>query len=622
MNKAIALCFLFASLALAQKQSIVVLPSLDLDSKLTPKQKDILMEEVRTIATKLPQTDFFLMKQDEVNERLGDEAVATACEEGTCVGNLIKQLQATFGARCEVSADGNQLYLRFELYGTLKGDNVPRTVDQFNEPVKNFPEMLALIKKKVPDVFNKITKSPQENCENGGNIWENGACITVTQMAKEACENEGKKWHGGECKSQAQIICEATKGRVWHGEECKTAEQIACENRGNGMMWINGACKAPPAPGTAPTASTHRVHFTSTPSGASLTLEDDQNSYKCETPCNATLRRGRVKVSAGSDAYYERKDTAIYVTGDNQQVNLKLNPNYGTLNITGANGWDLSIGDKRIPYLDDIRLLPGAYNAKLTHNDYEDVSFNVDIMKNERKVFDISDRIVHKYGILDINPAFIDGIGKNEGWTLTADGQYYSLGEVRLLHGDYQLRLTHNCYEDITAEAKIGRNEKTYFDISDKLVPKQGTLVLRSKRKGRNQSKPVFINGKQSGETPFEGSMPLCSEIKIGSETVNVKLEQNKPVEYVHRESTWGSHLLGVTLDLAGAGLLGYSFYSFSQRDKAYDRYSEEKPFGNEYLSEYDSQWDKVKKEHSKGNIFLIAGSAILAVGVGVHIWF
>jgi len=248
MKKIIVLYLLLATFAFAQKQSVVVLPSLDLDSKLTPKQKELLMEEVRTIATKLPQTDFFLMKQDEVNERLGDEAVANACAEGTCVGNLIKRLQATFGARCEVSADGKQLYLRFELYGTLKGDNVARTVDQFNEPVKNFAEMQAMIKKKVPAIFEKITKSPQENCENDGNIWENGACVTIAQMAKAACEAEKKIWRNSECKSKEQIICEATKGKEWQNGECKTTVQIACE--AGGKVWVNGVCKssAPESP--------------------------------------------------------------------------------------------------------------------------------------------------------------------------------------------------------------------------------------------------------------------------------------------------------------------------------------------------------------------------------------
>jgi len=79
-----------------------------------------------------------------------------------------KQLQANFGARCDAYAVGGQLYLKFELYGTFKGQNEAQTIDQFNDPVKNFADMQSVIKKKVPAIFNMITKSPQDACEAGG----------------------------------------------------------------------------------------------------------------------------------------------------------------------------------------------------------------------------------------------------------------------------------------------------------------------------------------------------------------------------------------------------------------------------------------------------------------------
>jgi len=703
--KSLILCLLVATLAVAQRQSVVVLPSVaDPEAKLSPRELELLTEKVRSIIPEiLPLKDFNLLKQDAVLERLGAEGLFAACKEGSCVGDLVARVQADFGARCEVLSVNKQLYLKFELYGTLRGEKDAGTIDQFNEPVKNFAEMQAVINKKVPGIFKKITKSPQEACEAAGNVWENGICLTAAQMAKEACEAEGKKWIGGACKSSAQIACEATAGRKWSGEECKTAEQIACENKGS--MWVNGVCRSqaavpipvagvPVAGGsyvaqieTEPTGAslnlngapyqgclktpcaislyenrvklsavlsehetadttvtitmpnqlvtiklkpkTYTVHFASEPSGASLTLEDDnKSSYKCETPCSTYLKKGRVKVSAGSDAYYDRKDTAISVTGDNQRVNLRLNPNYGTVDIKGADGWDLTIGDRRTPSLDNIRLLPGAYNAKLTNDDYEDIDFKVDIKKGEHKVFDISDKIVHKFGFLDIEPAYSEGIGKGENWNLAVDGQPSSLSEVRLLHGEHQLRLTHNCYEDITAEAKIGRNEKTNFDISDKLALKQGILVLRAKRKVRNVSKPVFVNGKNVGNTPYEGSVPLCSEIKIGKdeEVVHVKLEHNKPVEYTHKETTTKSHVLGAVFDVAGVTLLGVSYFRFSLRDKAYKDYSNTVPLPGEpsskYPGLYDTDWNKVESNHSQGNTLLIIGSAVLALGIGVHIWF
>ncbi len=225
MKKIIILCLLLASLALAQRQRVVVLPTLATkDTKLTPEQKEQLTNEVRAIAAKLPTDGFYLVKQNEVNEVLGDEAFVNACEDRTCVGQLVKQMQANFGARCDVSTVEGKLYLKFELYGTLKGLSEAQTIDQFSDPVKNFAEMQALIKKKVPAIFEKITRSPQDVCEAGGKIWENEACKTKEQIAKEVCQSEGKNWIDGDCKSRAQIVCEVTAGKKWVGEECAPSQ--------------------------------------------------------------------------------------------------------------------------------------------------------------------------------------------------------------------------------------------------------------------------------------------------------------------------------------------------------------------------------------------------------------
>jgi len=726
-SRSFPFCSLLASLAFAQLPNVAVMKSLtDEESKITPQELTLLTKELHSVAGgTLPSDKFSLMPIDEVQKTYekrfgskddGAKAYNEDCEEGKCMGRIVDELGFNFGTRCDFSTVSKQLYLNCELYGTLEGESQSRSLGRIEPtPIKDFKEAQALIKKKAPDMFNKITKSPQEVCETGGNVWENGVCRTAAQIAKEACEAEGKKWIGGACKSQAQIVCEATAGRKWHGEECKTAEQIACENKGSTWVWVNGVCRsqvaAPiPAPAVAAPATNvnytarivtepagaslylngmphqncpktpctisvydnllrlkvdlnkyettdtavtitmpnelitiklspkrYRVGFASAPSGAFLFAEDDQGTQQCHTPCDMFFRKGKVKVSTGFDKYYENKDTTIIVKEeDGQFVALGLDPKYGTLNIKGASSeWNLQIGGESSS-LNNIRLLPGTYKAKLINNDYEPIDFSVDIKKNEHKVFDISDKLVHRYGFLDIKPAsYLDGIGKDEEWILTLDGEFSSLSERRLLHGEHRLRLTHNCYEDITAEVKVGRNEKTDFDISDKLVLKQGTLVLRSKRKVRNLSKPVFVNGKQVGETPFEGSVPLCSEIKIGKEgkqeTVFVKLEHNKPVEYTQRETTTGSHILGAVLDAAGLTFLGLSYgYFWIRDDRAYKNYADARPFSadgsikpsSDYRDLYDSKWEDVEKYHSKGNTFLIIGSAVLALGIGVHIWF
>ncbi len=272
MRIAIIFLIFFASFAFAQRQSVVVLPSLATqEANLTPKQKELLTEEVRTIAAKLPSANFFLVKQDEVNEVLGDEAVFNACEEGTCVGQLVKQLQATFGARCDVYTVEKQMYLKFELYGTLKGLSEAQTIDQFNEPVKDFAEMQTVIKAKVPIIFDIITKPPQEVCEAEGNAWVNGVCKTQASIAKETCEAGGKTWIGGACKSSAQIACEATPGQKWTGEDCKSDEHIACESEGK--IWESGVCKSPFVAPAAP-AYAQGTQVEAEPDWASLTTYD------------------------------------------------------------------------------------------------------------------------------------------------------------------------------------------------------------------------------------------------------------------------------------------------------------------------------------------------------------
>ncbi|MDR1830993.1 MAG: hypothetical protein LBQ76_09510, partial [Candidatus Fibromonas sp.] len=236
--------------------------------------------------------------------------------------------------------------------------------------------------------------------------------------------------------------------------------------------------------------------------------------------------------------------------------------------------------------------------------------------------YDISDKIVHRYGYMSISPSYTSGIGEREDWYLQIDGESYSFGEVKLLHGERKVRLSHSCYEDINADVKIERNGRISFDTQEKVALKQGTLVLRAKRKIRNISMPVFVNGKQVGETPFEGSIPICSEVKMGKdgvEPVPVKLEHNKPVSYTYTDGTFKSHLLGAVLDITGAVFLVQSMSAMSDRDKAYDSYSELKPAAS---SDYEKGWKKVEDSHSKGNTYLIIGGAALVLGIGVHVWF
>jgi len=136
------------------------------------------------------------------------------------------------------------------------------------------------------------------------------------------------------------------------------------------------------------------------------------------------------------------------------------------------------------------------------------------------------------FGVLEIKPAYSDGIGKDERWNLTINGKAASSWENRLSQNKYKVELSHRCYEDLSFDVGINRDKREVFDMASYVKLKNGGLVLNAERNGEPVSEPVFVNGVQAGETPFSGSVPVCAEIELGKnrEKVDVKLKPNEEV--------------------------------------------------------------------------------------------
>ena len=83
MKKAIVFCLLAFALSLAQKQRVVVLPSIAApEVKLSAEELDVLTNRLRSITTNvLPLNDFILLRQDFVRDHLGDEDFFRVCQE-------------------------------------------------------------------------------------------------------------------------------------------------------------------------------------------------------------------------------------------------------------------------------------------------------------------------------------------------------------------------------------------------------------------------------------------------------------------------------------------------------------------------------------------------------------
>jgi hypothetical protein len=99
-------------------------------------------------------------------EEIGDEALFNACKEGgVCFGDLAGKANADYGAWCTVNKYGGKLVLSFELYNVGEKDILyTKEYDEYNP--KNADDMVAIIKKEVPNAFRKITGTPSEKASS------------------------------------------------------------------------------------------------------------------------------------------------------------------------------------------------------------------------------------------------------------------------------------------------------------------------------------------------------------------------------------------------------------------------------------------------------------------------
>jgi hypothetical protein len=231
-------------------------------------------------------------------------------------------------------------------------------------------------------------------------------------------------------------------------------------------------------------------------------------------------------------------------------------------------------------------------------------------------------------------PAFLDGIGENAQWSLFINGKGYPFGAVRLSPGDYTVRLSHSCYENIDFNASVKGDSGSVFDMAGHAKLKRSDLVLSAERNGKPANEPVFVNSTLAGETPFTGSVPLCSRIEIDNEPVNVTLAHNERIVYTHSlraqeyggiqpevgSEMKGSFWVALAFDAVGAGFIIYSIVQNSEANDKHDVYNSLNTRAT--VSDFDNAREKVEDAESASNVFIVLGSVFLAAGIGVHIWF
>jgi TolB-like protein len=181
MNKQFLILLFFALAAYGQQTSVAVLPSEGV--ALGNEELEALTDEMREAALKaLPTNAFVLLKQDVVVRRLGGaESYIKECKESSCIVDLGKKAQVDYVAQASVGKLGGSIRLKVELYNV----RTEGLVGMFNDEAENVRGLLAIVKKKAPEVFGKIPEASGPGLSGGGTFTDSSGEVNFTQPSSQ-----------------------------------------------------------------------------------------------------------------------------------------------------------------------------------------------------------------------------------------------------------------------------------------------------------------------------------------------------------------------------------------------------------------------------------------------------
>jgi len=321
------------------------------------------------------------------------------------------------------------------------------------------------------------------------------------------------------------------------------------------------------------------VNLNTDPRGAILSF-DGVASAKCkQTPCKLELRGGNVRIIANLEQY-EIADTTVFVSYNNQSIDIRLKSNFGILEIKPAyleniginEPWNLTISGKAASSWEN-KLSPGKYKVELSHRCYEALSFEAGINKGSREVFDMTNNIMLKKG----------------GLILSAERGGEPISESVFVNGKHVGETPFSGAVPLCSKIEVGYNREA-VNVELKYNEKV-TYTYKS-----NPYAPVFSEEPITAYLTQEDAIPVP--------------EFEKPI----KNSFW----VALGLDLLGVAIISVGVVKNQDVSKAVDKYNviEQSP---EY---YTDARKEVENKRSIRNTLYVIGGVLLTSGIGVHIWF
>ena len=179
-----------------------------------------------------------------------------------------------------------------------------------------------------------------------------------------------------------------------------------------------------------------------------------------------------------------------------------------------------------------VQLEEGSHRIVASMEHYDDAEIMADIKANDQQ---IALNLSPAFGWLDIKPALGGGVSQKGTLNVSVDGIQKET-VMWLEPGPHSVRITHPCYDPVEFNVVIEKNKKEIFD--KEMVRGKGALELSAEYNGEPQAVAVYIDGVESGSTPYSGEIPLCAEISLKgdnwTEDVDVALRWHEVVRMTH----------------------------------------------------------------------------------------
>ncbi|SHL35722.1 PEGA domain-containing protein [Fibrobacter sp. UWEL] len=180
-----------------------------------------------------------------------------------------------------------------------------------------------------------------------------------------------------------------------------------------------------------------------------------------------------------------------------------------------------------------IQVEEGEHRFLVVKDRYEDGGAAVIVSENDQKVIL---KLSPAFGFLKLDPAYPDLMGNDRELEMRVDDSIVSRNEMELGLGMHKVRIDHSCYDPMEFEAMIVKDQHYVFNGA--LTRGVSGLSLNVEKDGEPAIVSVYVDGVEVGQTPFVGTVPLCSKISVGDssrqEVLSIPLAWHETIEYKH----------------------------------------------------------------------------------------